>query len=157
MPRRGIGCHERMADVFLSPGQITLAVPMAPVPILLKTKLIKSLRCLGFPSNHEQSEVIRACVARPCCVTLIVMIGANMDDRPYTGQQNLISLRDRSRKIKSYMDVCWSRLNGYDRDFLIAMLSRIDTDDCARVTARQWRYLDSIEARLSLMCRYHHE
>ena len=85
------------------------------------------------------------------------MIGAHMDDRLDTQQRDLISLRDRSRKIKSYMDVCWSRLNQYDQEFLIAMLSRIDTDDCARITARQWRYLDSVQARLDLMCRYHRD
>lgn len=65
--------------------------------------------------------------------------------------------RERSRKIKGLMDRAWSRLNHYDQEFLISIVSRLDTDNTRTMTDRQWRYLQALEARLVLMCRYPQE
>ena len=62
--------------------------------------------------------------------------------------------QERSRKIKELMDPAWSRLNHYEQEFLISIVSRLDTDDTRRMTDRQWRYLETLEARLRLMRRY---
>jgi predicted acyl esterase len=64
-------------------------------------------------------------------------------------------LQERVRVIRDLMDHHFAQLSPYDQDFLISMMTFLETQTHHKITDRQWQHLERVIQRMRLMSKYH--
>jgi len=84
-------------------------------------------------------------------------IGIDMINDAVSGLKSLPNqgLQQRRQVIRDLMDQHFLELSPYDQDFLISMMTFLETDTHNKITARQWQHLERVIQRMRLMSKYH--
>lgn len=64
-------------------------------------------------------------------------------------------LQQRQQVIRELMEKHFLQLSPYDQDFLISMMTFLETHTSDKITDRQWQHLERVIQRMRLMSKYH--